>query len=59
MISENYFNSKNEDNKVNEEIRNIRNLRKNAKSALFLSEDNREDEHKIKYMNSVESERVF
>ena len=59
MISVNYFNSKNENDKVNEEIRNIKNITKNAKSAFFLSLDNREDEHAKKYTNSVESGRVF
>jgi hypothetical protein len=59
MISVNYFNSKNEDNKAEEEIRNIRNQTRNTKSALFLSMDNREDDHKNKYIDSVESERVF
>ena len=60
MISVNYFNSKNENNKDEEEIRNIKNLARNAKSAFFLSLDNREDDnHTKKYLNSVESERVF
>jgi hypothetical protein len=59
MISVNYFNSKNENSKDDEEIRNIKNITRNAKSAFFLSLDNREDEHAKKYMNSVESERVF
>jgi hypothetical protein len=59
MISVNYFNSKNKNSKNDEEIRNIRNITKNAKSAFFLTLDNKEDEHAKKCMNSVESERVF